>query len=234
VATNDVYKITCVATYLSSTALSSCHFRLKAATPDPSAANLGAVAADWINVFRPVQVPGTTWRSWRAVQVRGAGVSYTARPCLVTGGLGFEGTFTTNNGGTASPSEFLPPQCAVVSTLKTQAVGRSRRGRTYTFGMGEIQQTDGAWSAGVITGLQTAWATFLTKYGFNPTGTDPLFEFGIWSHRIAADCRPNPQPPYGMISGGNPQPDNAFTGIISATPKATVHTQRRRVAGVGI
>ena len=196
-ATNDVWRITCTAAFGSGIAMTQAHFRLKASTPEPNNAALAAVAADVINIYRPVQTNFVSWRSWKAVQVRANTVSYSTRPCLATGGRGEEGIFTTNNGGTAAPAELLPHQCALVSTLKTSFVGRSRRGRVYTFGLGETSQDTGVWSTTPLTAITASWATFLAEYGSSPAGTDPLFEFGIWSMRIATGCRPRPAPPYG-------------------------------------
>jgi len=233
-ATNDVWKLSCIGVVGTSTGMVGAHFRLKAATPEPTNAALAAVAQDFIQVFRPVQTTPWAWRTWKAVEVRSSRVSYTTRPCLATGGRGEEGTFTTNNGGNSLGSATLPHQCAMVTTLKTQLIGRARRGRVFCPGLPEEMQTDGLWSGAAITAATTAWATFMTKYGFSPTGTDPLFEYGVWSMRIATGCTPRKQPPYGMEQVGVANPDDAFTGITAVVPRSTVHTQRRRVAGVGI
>ena len=87
-ATNDVWRITCTAAFGSGIAMTQAHFRLKASTPEPNNAALAAVAADVINIYRPVQTNFVSWRSWKAVQVRANTVSYSTRPCLATGGRG--------------------------------------------------------------------------------------------------------------------------------------------------
>lgn len=233
-ALNDVWRISITGSVGTSTGMCGAHFRLKAATPEPTNAALATVASDFMQVFRPVQTTPWAWRTWKAVEVRSNRVSYTTRPCLPTGGRGEEGIFTTNNGGTSLGSATLPHQCALVTTLKTQLIGRARRGRVFCPGLPEEMQTDGLWSSAAITAITTAWATFMTKYGFSPAGTDPLFEYGVWSMKIATGCVPNPNPPYGMMNTGAANPDDAFTGITTVVPRQTVYTQRRRVAGVGI
>jgi hypothetical protein len=233
-ASNDVWRITVTGTMGASTALISGHFRLKAATPEPNNASLAAVAQDFIQVFRPVQDGTFGWRTWKAIQVRASGVSYVTRPCLATGGRGEEGTFTTNYTGSAPASEPLPPQCSLVTTLKSQLIGRTRRGRVFIPCLTEFENAAGAWTPATTTAIAASWATFMTKYGFSPAGTDPLYEYGIWSMRIATGCVPRKEPPYGMQNIASPNPDDAYVGILSVVPRSTVFTQRRRVAGHGI
>lgn len=233
-ATNDVWKLTLTGVAGASTAQSTGFFRCKTATPEPNTAALATLATAFMNAFRPWQGGYATWRTWKAVQVRASSVSYTARPCLVTGGRGEEGTFTSGNTGQASAADPLPPQCALVVTLKTSLVGRSRRGRVYGWGLSENDQASGIWSTTKLGEAQTAWDAFLAIYRSNPAGTDPLWEYGVWSHRIASGCVPRNQPPWGLVNQYPPNPDDAFTGINSAVVKSTVHTQRRRVVGVGI
>jgi hypothetical protein len=162
--------------------------------------------------------------------VRAAGVVYpTGALCNPVGGRVLEGNFTGGTVGTDS-GPGLPPQCAMVTTIKTDQIGRRRRGRFYAGGWTESVQTDGTWSSTVLTNVETTWQGFFTEHAV-ALPTDG-FRLGIWSVRTATGCGPDP------VTGEHkrldaPSPDTAFTPAVSFVVRPTVYTQRRRVAGVG-
>ena len=62
--------------------------------------------------------------------------------------------------GTASVTDIIPAAAAVIS-WRTAVRGRSYRGRTYIPGVSEGAQTSGLLATSIVTGLATAWGTFL-------------------------------------------------------------------------
>jgi hypothetical protein len=229
-ALGDVYKLQSFANYLGQINLNV--FAVEVLIPgDPTQANFQALATDFKEVHRPLQSPRLQYRSWRAVQVRGGSVTYVTGTCRRQGGLFFEGNAAApTNGGGAGPQD-LPPQCAFVTTLKSNQIGRSRRGRIYAGAYTEDNQDGGQWTTTLVTGNTTAWATFMAKYNAS-TGTDPTFRLAIWSERIATGCVQLPGGGHQQTNA--PAPENASIGVYSVVHRTTVHTQRRRVVGVGL
>lgn len=199
-------------------------------TTDPTSANFATLAADWVAIWRPQQSDTITWRSWRARQVRGGTVVWpTGTSCNPTGGFLLEGNITSNNNG-ADLGEALPPQCAMVITFKTGVIGRRARGRNYIFGFTEADQNGGTWAAATLSALETNIATFMTKYVPGTAGN--FFRLGVWSYRTASGCEPNPTT-HVHTRIDPPAPSLAFTPVTTHVLRSVVHTQRRRVAGVG-
>jgi hypothetical protein len=229
-AIDDVYRLSIIAGGPAGQLINTYHFRMKTA-PNPTEAQWNTVATDCKEIYRLLQQNSTVYNMWRAVQVRGLDVSYTARPCKATGGALFEAIFTTLTSGGASNFDDLPHQCAQVTTLRTAQVGRTRRGRIYAFGFSEQDQDAGVWTGTLTTAITTAWATFLGKYG-NNSPTDPNFQLGVWSNRLATGCTPGPD---GRLQPGasTPSPEAAFAAVTTSVVRNIVRTQRRRVAGVG-
>jgi hypothetical protein len=97
--------------------------------------------------------------------------------------------------------------------------------------MPESYQANGTIVAGFVTAYQTGWDNQITAY--KEGGTDPTFELGIWSMRIATGCVPRKQPPYGMEFVGPVNPAGAFEPVTSVTCRSIIYTQRRRTIGVG-
>lgn len=73
----------------------------------------------------------------------------------------------------------LPPQCAVLYSLKTALKGRSYRGRFYLPGPVQTDETDGAWSAGAITAYTTILTQLLAVFG--PAGSNGDWRLGVIS-----------------------------------------------------
>lgn len=229
-ATNDVYRLTVRATFLGSVVMNDLSFRLKSAT-EPTVSDFAQLAVRTKDIYRLQQHPNYTYVGWRALQMRGGTVSYVTKPCNRVGGLVFEGLFTSNTTGAGNGVDPLPPQVAHVTTLVTGRAGRSYRGRVYAGGWGEDTQASGSWTSTLSTALSTAWTTFGGFY-ISPAGTDPMFELGVWSMRLATGCVPNPTG--GMTNNQPANPDGAYTAVQSFALRNTVYTQRRRVFGVGV
>lgn len=229
-AIDDVYRLSIICSGRGGQMINTYHFRRKVAA-EPTESDWQQVAVRCKDIYRLQQQVSTVYISWRAVQVRGANVSYTARPCKATGGNLFEAIFTSLTTGGQSDFDDLPPQCAHVTTLRTNQVGRSRRGRVYAFGFGENDQEGGSWNATLQTAVAANWTTFLGFYG-NASPTDPNFQLVVWSNRIATGCTPDNN---GRLQPGasTPSPETASAPVTATVPRSTVYTQRRRVAGVG-
>lgn len=229
-AVDDVYRLSIIAGAPAGQLINTYHFQMKSET-EPTESQWAAVAVDCKEIYRVLQATQVVYNMWRAVQVRGDEVSYVTRPCKATGGRLFEAIFTSLTAGGAGAVQMLPPQCAHVTTLRTAQVGRSRRGRIFGFGFCEPDQDAGTWTASITTAVTAAWTTFLAKYG-SVSPTDPNFQLGVWSNRIATGCTPNAA---GTLVPGasSPSPQTAFAPVTTTVVRNIVRTQRRRVAGVG-
>lgn len=121
--------------------------------------------------------------------------------------------------GTAASGAELPPQSAMVITLRSNLIGRRHRGRLYLGGFNESTQTAGTWEPGVQSAFQTYVDDLVAALGHSGSNVDWIW--GIWSRRYGGE---DPGP-YNLTAG--------WTDIYSAVVRETVHAQRRRVAGVG-
>jgi hypothetical protein len=228
-ALDDVYQVTMTAQATGGYYQNSIAVRVIEAA-EPTAADFGALAADWLTIWRQEQHTSIFWRSWRARQVRGSNVVYpSGADCQPVGGNLFEGNITTGNQG-GEATEMLPPQCALVITFKTNQIGRRARGRAYGFGWTEAQQGAGVWTTPFQTLIQGRLNTFMTKYA--PATLPIRLSMGIWSYRTATGCEVDPAT-HKHVRRDAPNPAAAFTAVNSALLRPTVYTQRRRVAGVG-
>lgn len=229
-AAGDVYKMTVISTYFSQLNMNNFALEMLGAS-DPTQAQLHTVATDFKEIHRPSQSGRYSYTRWRAIQVRGGSVTVPGPDCTRTGGIYFEQNFTTSTSGSAIDVTDLPPQCAFVTTLKSNSIGRSRRGRLYVGGWTEGDQQGGVITASLLTTLGTSWGVFMAKYNAL-TGTDPNFRLAIWSERIATGCKQNPGG--GHTQDRTPNPMAASVGVTSIVNRNTVYTQRRRVIGVGM
>lgn len=121
--------------------------------------------------------------------------------------------------GTEAGSEGLPPQNAMVVSLRTGIAGRSYRGRLYLGGFGEASQSNGAFAAGYVSAIQTYLDDLVAALGSGGSNTD--YEWGIWSRKNGGE---DPGP-YNLAAG--------WTPITEAIVRGSVFTQRRRTLGVG-
>jgi hypothetical protein len=227
-AVGDVYRMTIQATALGSVFMNTYAFTMRS-TPDPTDADAVTVANALKDLARPLQSNNVTYQTWQLRQLYGGGVTVVQDECRRDGGLSLEGNFTGTVAG-AVATDMLPPQCALVWTIKTGLTGRRRRGRSYVFGLTEITQTAGTWSGATITSMQTALSNIYAFYG--PAGSDPQFLLGVWSERTASGCEYRGNPPtYQNVE--TPHPELAFNMSNDFSIRPVVYSQRRRTVGVG-
>ena len=180
-ATDDVYQLQILMTYAGQQIMNTLSFRTKAATAVDATVAL-ALANDWKDAFRVQQVGTLSYRGWVLQQVRGGTATYPTGLCRRDGGARFEGSFTgTLVGSGVNPG--MPPQSAIVTTLKSGLSGRRRRGRHYFAGWDRGNEDAGTVSGAFMTSLTALWAAQLVKFGV--AGTSPLWQLGIWSMRTA-------------------------------------------------
>lgn len=228
-AVDDVFNLQITMRQFGSQYLNSFYFRIKT-EPDVTNAQALALANDFKEAFRALLHSGLTYVSWRLRQVYGAGVVYPSVDCNPIGGRVLEAAYTGSVAG-GNATAALPPQCACVTTLYTDQIGRRRRGRTFLPGLHEGMQADGIIDSTTMGNFNTAWAALVAEY-VDPN-TDAVFRMGVWSVREATGCEPSPTPPYGHVRVDPPSPSTAFTPITRVLTRSTIYTQRRRTVGVG-
>lgn len=141
-AIDDVYTITVRSTWSGQVYMNKLAF-VRTEAADVDATQLLGVANAIKEIHRPSQITTFAYTTWEARQVRGANVTYpSGTNCQPEGGLYFDGAMTGSLAG-AVAAEALPPQCAMVTTLRTGQIGRRKRGRFYAPGWGELQQDGG-------------------------------------------------------------------------------------------
>lgn len=121
--------------------------------------------------------------------------------------------------GESAANPAMPPQCSMVVTLRTGIAGRSRRGRLYLGGQKTDAFLNGAYTSSTVNAVQTYVDDLVAALGSGGSNAD--YEWGVWS-RVLGGEDPGP---YNLTSG--------FRPITAAVVRNVVHTQRRRVLGVG-
>ena len=228
-AVGDVYQLTLLQLYAGQRIMNTLAFDRKTAG-DPIQADCFDLATDWMNRLREHQMDTLVHTGWRVQQVRGAGVTY-GLDCTRDGGMLFEGPYAPPSNGTHTAVDGMPPQSAIVTTLRTGIAGRRRRGRFYLAGWSELQQNHGTVASLFVTELQTSWNAQLVQYGV--AGTDPQWRLGVWSHRIASGCEPGAAHPHSPTNVDPPNPADAFRPVVDTTVRNIVYGQRKRTIGVG-
>jgi len=126
----------------------------------------------------------------------------------------YESSFTAVSG--ADTGDPLPPQCASVFSLRTGLKGRSYRGRFFLPATSETNQANGAVIGAYTTKLNTISAQLLAVFG--PAGTNGDWRLGVISRYLNKVQRTTP----------------VCTQVTSISIDPVLHTQRRRVYGVGM
>jgi hypothetical protein len=116
--------------------------------------------------------------------------------------------------GTGGSGDVLPPQCSAVISWRTGNIGRSFRGRTYMFPTLEGNQNNGQWG-GTYQGVLSAFADAALTIG-DGILTD-AYQLVVWSRFSEGQLRETP----------------LATVVTTSHVPIFVHTQRRRVHGVG-
>lgn len=102
--------------------------------------------------------------------------------------------------------DSVPNNTSPVISHRTEATGRSGRGRTYLPGISEAQESNGLLSSGLRDDLLTAWGTFIT--GIEALG---------WAFVIAQ-----------RFSGGSQLTTGIMREVVTEILKLQLGTQRRR------
>lgn len=229
-AIDDVYLLTTSATQAGTIRQNTLAF-IATTADDPDGTEFLAIANAFKVIHQASQHTSVTYTTYKARQIRGSGVTWpdTGTACVPTGGLFFDGNLTGSLVGGTGGSDYLPPQCAMVTTLRSGQIGRSHRGRCYSYGFPEISTTGGQWNTDMLLVVEAGWTAFFTAYAVAvPTSG---YRLGIWSTRIASGCR--------VLANGDhertgpAQPELAFTPATGHVTRQTIYTQRRRVSGVG-
>lgn len=229
-AVNDVYKLTCRASYVSNMVIQNTFYLKRIVAGEPSTSDVQTLADDFKEALRATTPDDLVWRDYLCNQVAGAGVVWSQPSCLPSGGKQFGAGFSASTAGTLT-GDPLPPQAALVITLLTGNVGRRRRGRLYLISGDEGAQNAGIYTGGHLGTVGTTWAAQVVQYG--SAGTDPSWRWVVFSTRIASGCAPDPNNPKVTIFPDLPNPSDAHREITGLTARSVVYNQRRRTVGVG-
>jgi hypothetical protein len=211
---NDVMRLAIFGTVSGEEMANVIHMRVKnaAGVANPQA-GLASIALAWANAWDNEQSNVYSWTRWSALQVGGAGVTYSAANGKRSGGQTFQADLSPAVVGDLAV-DMLPPGVAFVLSLRTGFSGKSKRGRVYIPGMAEGHNSGGAPTAAAVLAVQTIANTWLGVYG--AAGVDPDWTMGVWSERTATDRFVVPGTTKTVQFGGNPQPALAFTPIATA------------------
>lgn len=227
---DDVWRVSLRQLLLGQQVINAYYFRVKADPADLDASLL-TLANDFKEMMRVSQNNQLSYVDFVARQVRGGGASYTTPACKLTGG-GLRGAALTGTLiGADATADALPPADAMVLTVRTGVAGRSRRGRLYFGGWGENHQLGGSFTAATITAAGAPINTRIAAYKVG--GTNPNWEWGVWSFFLASGCKPSLTHPHPLVNVQAANPTIAFQGMTEGLLRATVRTQRRRQLGVG-
>lgn len=122
----------------------------------------------------------------------------------------------------AIAGDALPPQNAMLVSLRTGTKGRRRHGRFYLPGISEGNQTNGVLSGSQLTALQALAVGLTNAYG--PGGTESNYELVVYSPEALT-----PPPPKEF----KPRAGTLITAVTLADPDDVIRTQRHRAFGVG-
>lgn len=202
-ATGDIWRLAFSGLTIAQQYVNIWHVRFKTESATPA----GAKAYIDTNFYQLMKANGTG-TSW------GVGVCSGRR--LSVPQLTYEGTLSAA-GQTAG--DMLPPQNALVVSLRTGIAGRARRGRLYLGGFLESKQLDGGWDQTMVNAYQQYFDDIVAAIGSGGSNAD--YEWGVWSRTLGGD---DPGP-YDLAAG--------FRPITETVVRNVVYTQRRRTIGVG-
>lgn len=229
-ATDDVYLLSLRQQMNAQQLVNVLAIRCKTST-EPTTASFTALATSFANNLQDFQVDDVSYTDWRALKVRGTGVTYNTTAPFRVSTVAFAGPYTGTITGvlTGAPAAM---QCSWLIGLNTSQAGRRRRGRLFVGGVTEAAITDGGvMSTSEVSATQTVMNSLVTVYGSG--GSDTNFEWGVWSDRIAMNVAYNNAWPRELVTQGAPDPDNAYLAITSCTVKTLVGSQRDRRPGIG-
>lgn len=115
-------------------------------------------------------------------------------------------------------TELLPPQIAMIASLRTGIAGRSYRGRLYLPGFTEATASGGGVDVVAKAAIQGYFDDLVAAIGSGGSDTD--YEWGVWSPKLGGAS-----PPYNLSAGWH-----AITEVIV---RGNWGVQRRRGVGFG-
>jgi hypothetical protein len=207
-AANDVVRLRTKATLLGSRVEFGVHLRYVTAS-----ANAQDLLDDWAASIVPLVVDAASSdTNWYEVQVSD------------TNPLGAESVainLPQPNPGHAV-GDSLPPQNAVVVSLRSGTKGGRRRGRFYFPGITEQSQANGVFAGLQLASVQELADGILGRYG--PSGTNAEYRLVVYSPEILTFPEPKPK---------KPRPGRIISQVTNVLVDTTVRTQRRRGIGIG-
>lgn len=228
-AVNDVYLVSARALLNGQVIVNTLAFRALDSTTH-TVTTLQAVANDIKASLRGSQVDDLTYTDWRALKVRGSGVTYSTSAPFRVSTVAFAAPYTSNLAGvqTLTPTSNLD---AAVIRVSTGEAGRRRKGRIYMAGLYETAIDDNSLLASSFTSaVQSALSTNLGPY--LTTGGSTVWRLGVWSDRIAMNVALSNTWPRVRTSQGSPDPDSAFADAVSLDVQQYVGAQRGRRPGI--
>lgn len=228
-ATDDVYLLSLKALQNGQPLVNSLAFR-RLISAEPTSSSFSALATGIKDALKTVQVNDVTWQDWRALKVRGAGVTYQTTAPFRTSTVSFAGPFTGTLLSTITV-EPEPNQVAAVCAINTAEAGRRRKGRFYVGGVYITAIDDTSLLA------SSYMSTFVTNVigllaNYCVGGSDTEWRLGVWSDRTAMNVALSNTWPRTRISMGDPDPGNAFADATGLDLRQYVGNQRGRRPGI--
>jgi hypothetical protein len=210
------------------------HFVLEQDRTAAQMQTAGQTAADaFKEIWRGDQHTSMAWKDWRFQQVSGAGVTYNASNCRRSGGDVYTGNLTGTLTGGVGTSDAYASSIAVVTSLRTGFVGRSKNGRMFVGGFPEGAINGNSMVSATAGNLTTNMATFFGLYGDG--GTNPDLTWVVWSRYIASGCKYVAALPHPVLTHVQAADHlNSYVPIQSATINTLLAPMHRRKPGVGV
>lgn len=228
-AVDDVYLLSLKALLNGQQVVNTFAFRRLVAA-EPTATQFGVLATAIKDGLRQDQVNDLTYQDWRALKVRGSGVTYSTTAPFRTSTVAYAGPFT----GTLTGASTLSPdvnQAATVLSISTALAGRRHKGRVFIAGMyATAHGDDSLLSTAFISAVVLHAIGALDDYIVG--GTDTTWRLGVWSDRTAMNVALSNTWPRTRISMGTPDPDSAFSDAEGLDVRQYIGNQRGRRPGI--
>lgn len=199
-AAGDIYRVSLTGNVFGQTVMHVLHFRMKSGAGTVSGLQT-VVASQFANDMSAQQSEDLMWTS---CAVRGL------IPLADVSEFTFPGGYAGQLVGESEPS-FV----AAIASLKTGTPGRSTRGRMYIPGVRTSDVTDNNLAGGWQTSMQTVLSNLVGAYG--AAGTNPDYQWGIWSRKIGLDVPPHNAAGFTVVSSATLRSDLASFNTRKAT-----------------
>lgn len=200
-AIGDIWRIAFVGTNVSQEYVNIWHVKFKSVGATVPGA-VTKIKTDFYDLFKTKCATNFILTNYHAVQL--------ASPAPVVDG-------TCSVTGTDA-SNAMPPQVALVASLRTGIAGRSYRGRLYLAGLCEANN-EGIPVAAAVSAIQTYFDDLVASIGSGGASSD--YEWGVWSKKLGFTAPST----YNLAAGWHP--------VTSVVVRSIWNTQRRRATGVG-